>query len=197
MDKSTIIRTTGEVRLRRCTRPTCQAGRPFMSCEGRIMEHWRALTLFPDYAVSNLGRVKRISSGSGTHPGRILKTHIDSRGYCVNAFMKNGTMRSKYTHALVLTTFVGHRVGNFECRHVNGNPLDNRLGNLCWDTRKANRADRTNEARLSSAIRLEIKRLLAAGSNIKTIVNNTGVSPTAVRMIKRGGYWRKDGRKKN
>lgn len=44
-------------------------------------------------------------------------------------------------HRVVLESFVGPRPEGQECRHLNGNPLDNRLENLCWGTRKENAHD--------------------------------------------------------
>ena len=44
-------------------------------------------------------------------------------------------------HKLVLETFVGPRPDGYVCRHLNGNPLDNRLDNICWGTPKENAQD--------------------------------------------------------
>ncbi len=44
-------------------------------------------------------------------------------------------------HKLVLETFVGKRPSGYLCRHLNGNPLDNRLKNLCWGTPSENVRD--------------------------------------------------------
>ena len=49
----------------------------------------------------------------------------------------------RYTvHRLVLETFVGPCPEGMECRHLDGNPKNNRLKNLCWGTKKENQADR-------------------------------------------------------
>lgn len=37
-------------------------------------------------------------------------------------------------HRLVLETFIGPCPDGMECCHNNGDPVDNRLGNLRWDT---------------------------------------------------------------
>lgn len=44
-------------------------------------------------------------------------------------------------HQLILETFVGPAPHGMECRHLNGNPADNRLQNLAWGTRRENVAD--------------------------------------------------------
>lgn len=44
-------------------------------------------------------------------------------------------------HRIILETFVGKRPDGCVCRHLNGNPLDNRLSNICWGTPKENAQD--------------------------------------------------------
>ncbi len=45
-----------------------------------MIEEWRDIVGFEGfYQVSNLGRVKRIKSGSGTQPERILRPRINKR----------------------------------------------------------------------------------------------------------------------
>jgi len=41
-------------------------------------------------------------------------------------------------HQLILFAFVGPMPLGMECRHLNGNPADNRLENLVWGTRQEN-----------------------------------------------------------
>jgi len=41
----------------------------------------------------------------------------------------------------VLETFVGPRPYNMECRHLDGNKLNNNLDNVCWGTHTENSKD--------------------------------------------------------
>lgn len=45
-------------------------------------------------------------------------------------------------HRLILLTFIGECPDGCECRHLDGNPTNNRLDNLCWGTRQENHADK-------------------------------------------------------
>lgn len=45
-------------------------------------------------------------------------------------------------HQLILEAFVGQRPDGRECRHLDGNPLNNCASNLCWGTHKENQQDR-------------------------------------------------------
>ena len=47
----------------------------------------------------------------------------------------------KYVHRLMLETFVGPCPPGMECRHLNGDPTDNRLCNLVWGTHSENIKD--------------------------------------------------------
>lgn len=70
---------------------------------------------------------------------------IKGRVHCVSGHIEikisqDGGRKSRKAHQLILEAFVGPR-GNQDVRHLNGNPADNRLENLCYGTRKENVAD--------------------------------------------------------
>ena len=54
---------------------------------------------------------------------------------------QRGTM---LVHRLVMLAFDGPQPEGMECRHLNGNPADNRIENLKWGTRKENEADKVS-----------------------------------------------------
>lgn len=102
------------------------------------------------YEVSSLGRVRSngwtlITSHGRTRriPARVLSGKPNhSGGYAqVNLRMPEG-VQHVHVHHLVLTAFVGPRPeGAYGC-HNNGDPTDNRVENLRWDTPSGNRIDR-------------------------------------------------------
>ena len=51
--------------------------------------------------------------------------------------------------ALVLRAHVGPRPPGFECRHLDGNPFNNVLSNVCWGTHAENVEDRIRHGRQS------------------------------------------------
>lgn len=100
------------------------------------------------YEVSDLGRFRSLDrivpySYGGTRPvkGRPLKRHSDAGGYQIVILSRLGRRRTYLAHRLVLTAFVGPPADGIEACHNNGVRDDNRLINLRWDTRSANRMD--------------------------------------------------------
>lgn len=102
---------------------------------------------FPGYAVKDDGTIWtcRPRNGLGRlkeqykklKPSRMKKT-----GHLYVRLRKNGAHHKRYVHRLVLESFRGKCPKGLECRHLDGNPSNNRLGNLRWGTRKQNQSDR-------------------------------------------------------
>lgn len=111
------------------------------------MEIWQdALGYEGLYEVSSLGRVRsldRLQKNGQVRKGRVLKGYVYGpyRRYC----LRDGGLRTIFGHTLVLEAFCGPRPEGMECRHLNGDPLDNRLENLAWGTREENEMDKTQK----------------------------------------------------
>jgi hypothetical protein len=69
---------------------------------------------------------------------RRLKPTAQKRGHLM-LMLGRGTYR--FVHRLVLEAFVGPCPRGCECRHIDGNPANNRIGNLAWGSRHQNQAD--------------------------------------------------------
>lgn len=65
----------------------------------------------------------------------------DKNGYQRVTLSMSGRKSSRLIHHLVLEAFVGPRPEGMECRHLNGDPSDNRLENLEWGTSSENTFD--------------------------------------------------------
>jgi len=115
-------------------------------------EEWRAIPDWNGYDVSDRGRVRSYramhypSGGCGVRwrvadePQRILKPNAQGR-YLTVMLSRDGKQRRFSIHTLVLIAFVGPRPDGAECCHYDGNPTNNRLDNLRWDTVSANHRD--------------------------------------------------------
>lgn len=112
-------------------------------------EVWKDVVGFEGaYQVSNMGRVKSLARvqcrGSGMRPyplkERVLKPYDDhNNGYRL-VILTNRSRR--LVHRLVLEAFVGPCPEGMQCRHLDGNPGNNRLNNLAWGTPVENSEDR-------------------------------------------------------
>lgn len=105
-------------------------------------EEWRAIKGAPDYAVSNLGRVKRTTRGRGTVQGYVSKISTDLYGRVVFNLRRGGKRIQIKVHVAVAEAFIGLRPPGHEVAHNDGNHRNNRLHNLRWATSLENQADK-------------------------------------------------------
>jgi len=83
------------------------------------------------YQISNFGRIIKF-----------LGLRKNSGGYCRIGLNKNRKCIDKFIHRIVLETFIGPPpIGKNDVRHLDGNPSNNRIDNLCWGTRSENVKD--------------------------------------------------------
>lgn len=96
------------------------------------------------YEVSDRGKVRsrdRIAPNGRKHKGRELARTRNAGGYKKVKLSDGEKVYSRSVHRLVLEAFVGPAPAGHECCHNNGDPGDNRLENLRWDTHLENMAD--------------------------------------------------------
>jgi hypothetical protein len=95
------------------------------------------------YEVSDLGRVRTVATG-------LIRTpqYEPESGYARYQLHKARRRRQWRAHVLVLEAFVGPRpTPEHEGCHDNGDPADNGLPNLRWDTGSNNMLDVTRHGR--------------------------------------------------
>jgi len=94
---------------------------------------------FPTYRITKGGRVW--STKGNYENGQWMKLQTSCSGYLYVKLRKCSKYYHCLIHRLVLETYVGPCPEGMQCRHLNGNPQDNHLENLCWGTPKENHAD--------------------------------------------------------
>jgi transcriptional regulator with XRE-family HTH domain len=133
---------------------------------------------------------------------KILKTgKYGIYGHLEITLCKNGVRKKHKVHRLILETFVGPCPPGMECRHLDGNPQNNRLDNLCWGTPKENQADRIvhgtdnrgsrhGSSKVNDKQVVDIKRLAEEGKfTQKEIGKMFNISQPSVSMIKNKKRW--------
>lgn len=100
------------------------------------------------YEVSDQGRVRSlgriIRNGDSTRrvKGMLLEGSADRGGH-LRVHLRSSDARTQvYVHRLVLRSFVGPCPDGMEGCHNDGNPANNSLSNLRWDTQSGNQRDR-------------------------------------------------------
>jgi hypothetical protein len=88
-------------------------------------EIWKTIEDFPEYQVSNIGRVKSFKC----HKEMILKQSKNS-GYLFVNLCKNGKYKPKFVHRLVYETYKKKLEEGYDSHHINENKEDNYVENL-------------------------------------------------------------------
>src|SRR3990167_2626181 len=102
------------------------------------MEMWRHVVGYENlYEVSDHGRVRSLKTGRVKTPTPNIKD-----GRLSMLLWKKNKCRLMKVHRLVLFAFRGSPPQGYESCHNDGNPSNNRLPNLRWDTAASNQADR-------------------------------------------------------
>lgn len=177
------------------------------------MEVFKTITEFPDYEVSNFGRIKtRARKIRYTHAqtgkelfrqsqSRFLKVQYNGRtGYKFCQLYKAKKMHNKSIHRLVAIEFVGNPYGLDYVNHIDGNKHNNVFSNLEWCTNEYNHAHATatglkargseiGSSKLTENSAHAVKWFLREGYTHVEIAEAFKLSVGAVSNIARGLAW--------
>jgi hypothetical protein len=160
---------------------------------GGILMLWKECPGFPDYAISELGHVKRVTPAIGARVGRLASPFMRD-GYVKYTLRRNGKPFNVAAHRLVALAFIGPPpfVGAEAC-HNDGVKLHNNSENIRWDTRKNNVADTvahgTSLRKLTAdGVRI-IRSMMDCGVNHCQIARKFSVHKSTIWKISRGMTW--------
>lgn len=109
------------------------------------MEQWKPVVGYEGfYEVSNLGRVRSTATRHPRWPsGRTMSPNRHPDGHLLVGLTRPGRkLRKEKVHRLVLEAFVGPCPQGMQACHNDGNPQNNCVENLRWDTPSRNQQDR-------------------------------------------------------
>ena len=111
-----------------------------------INECWRSIDGYMNYQVSNVGRVRNVSTG------RILKQRDNARGYFIVGLYKDGDVKNYKVHKLVAHEFIPQPDTNttLVVDHIDRNKANNQVTNLRWVTQQQNMMNMTIRTGTSS-----------------------------------------------
>lgn len=112
-------------------------------------ERWRPILGWEGiYEVSDHGRVRslpravpRIDGKRHWRRGQILKPSPNGTGHAQVGLALGGVSTMRLVHRMVLLAFVGEPAPSLIGCHNDGDPTNNHLSNLRWDTRRSNNLD--------------------------------------------------------
>ena len=106
-------------------------------------DFFRTIERFPGYRVNREGEIQSCWNRRGRRGGMTdtwlpLKPIRRRWGHVFVNLHKGGEKKPRFIHHLVLEAFVGPRPPGLICCHWDGNPANNHVANLRWDTYKSN-----------------------------------------------------------
>lgn len=151
---------------------------------------WATVPGAQRYQVSDDGQIIGPS-------GKVLKPMVSDSGHLYIFINK----RRRYVHRLILEAFIGKCPPGRECRHLDGNPKNNKIDNLTWGTRQENVNDRwihgtmpvPHESiftKLKPSDIPEIIKLHNSGLSSRKISFKFNTSHTTIQKIIRGERWK-------
>ena len=152
---------------------------------------WRGL-----YEVSDHGRVR--NAKTGRIMSQVERRKVRYRQVTLKSRPRKGVL---YVHSVVLSAFVCARPPGLVCCHNDGDPTNNHVSNLRWDTPLSNTMDRIAHGRsfrgerhpgaqLTRSQVVEIRRAVASGVPRVKLAATYGVSRRTIGSIATGSTWK-------
>lgn len=178
---------------------------------------WRPIDGFPEYAVSNDGRVRRVVPDARNHQCRDLIPYIANHGYQTVGLWRNMKSHRRLVHRLVCAAF--HGPAPFEdaqVAHNDGSRLNNHADNLRWATRSENvedtrrhgvmpigtrhgrttkpertpRGEKHGHAKITEHMVKAIRAEPRWAGSGRALARRYGISPSTVCIIRSGKIWK-------
>lgn len=167
-----------------------------------MKEIWKKVNEFPNYSVSNLGRIK--STPRNRTKGGILKQRPTTEGYLQVTLYKSGKQFTKTVHRLVALHFMENKQQLKCINHRDCNKRNNRIDNLEWCTHSQNSihaikngnapdnsGTKNGQSKINKRVAEEIRSLYSTGKLLqKEIANKFNISRRTVGNIINYDTWK-------
>ena len=156
-----------------------------------MTEDWRTVKEFPNYAVSNDGRVRNDETGQVLKPAYCGQ----GRGYTTVQLWKNKKGASRLVHRLVGFAFVDGYKDGLQINHIDGVKSNNNHSNLEWVTNSENQQHAFDTglrpSKLTNYEVLEIRALRRMGTTQQALADFFGVTQALISRIVNNKIWRR------
>ena len=144
-------------------------------------EIWATIREYPNYKVSNKGRVKNFKTGN------FISQKVEGQYYRVSV-RSNNKQYHYQVHILVATYFCpnSHPLRYLVVDHINFEKLDNDATNLRWVTYSKNRQNRKTKPKKLEQYDLNGK-LIKIWESVKEAVESLGLIDSCIRRCCNGG----------
>jgi HNH endonuclease/NUMOD4 motif len=166
-------------------------------------ETWKPIPGYEGlYDYSTLGRIRSYYTRGPGGPCPILRPSVNPRdGHLYVTLYKNGTAKPWYVHRIVALGEYGPLPPGLETRHLDGDPANNRPGNLKYDTHQKNADDMVRHGRSIAGTRhpfttltdtdvMAIRQAWQQGTRGVDLAAQYGISTAAVCRIGKGETYR-------
>jgi len=163
------------------------------------VEEWRPAVGYPNYSVSNFGRVRRTVAYRSTQAGHILKPGSHQAGH-LRVYLCHGAGSEKtvFVHRLVAAAFLDPDPSRPFVNHKDSNPQNNHVSNLEWCTQKENvkhaaACGRMSIGEANSKAKLTESDVVLIRSTVgktKELRLRFGVSKYTIQAARRGKTWK-------
>lgn len=160
-------------------------------------EEWRDVPGLRGYEVSNHGRIRswRQQGGGVRTSPRLRVLGVSGKGYL--SWTTHGGCRT-YVHHVVAEAFLGTRPRGLYVCHNDGNPQNNHVCNLRYDTPSGNARDknrhgsatlgeRNSQSKLTES---QVREALSSPESTYKLGAKFGVSPVSITHVRQGKTWR-------
>ena len=169
---------------------------------------YREIPSLPGYRFGSDGSVWTLWEPGGprrwrigeTWAPRVLQVSKASGRYMVLIRLAAKKYKLCQVHRLIAEAFHGPCPDGMECRHLDGDRMNNRADNLCWGTRVQNardrdrhgttaRGERQGASKLTRAKVDELRRRRSSGESCGELAKAFNVSKTTISRIARFQSW--------
>jgi len=149
---------------------------------------------YENYAVSKCGKIFNLNTG------RQLREDIGNNGRARITVCKNNKPKRFQVHRLIAELFIPNPLDKETVNHKDGNPLNNHVDNLEWNTRQENQRhavenelcprgeENGNSCNKESTVK-KVCELIQAGFQRSYILNETDISKSSFDDIRRRKTW--------